>query len=191
MQGKRKVRELYLQTNMNSQIVADLKTQIKEGSYYICVVCNRCFYKKSVISFKKKLWRCKCIAIFFGYVLWWAFNICRTCHKTMKNNCILCQAVFSKMGITFLPKESESISRLERVLVSRRILFKKVAIIPANICWSWRRLQDMSRRRLQHVFSVTILRLPRRFQDVLKTSCKDVLKRSWRRLQDLLEDEKL
>ena len=63
-------------------------------------------------------------------------NICRTCHKTMKNNCILCQAVFSKMGITFLPKESESISRLERVLVSRRILFKKVAIIPANICWS-------------------------------------------------------
>ena len=44
--------------------------------------------------------------------------ICRTCHKTMKNNCILCQAVFSKMGITFLPKESESISRLERVLVS-------------------------------------------------------------------------
>ena len=34
------------------------------------------------------------------------------------------------MGITFLPKEFESISRLERVLVSRRILFKKVVIMP-------------------------------------------------------------
>ena len=31
--------------------------------------------------------------------------------------------------------------------------------IPANICWSW--------RRLQHVFNVTILRLPRRLEDVL------------------------
>ena len=36
----------------------------------------------------------------------------------------------------------------------------------ANIRWSW--------RRLQHVFSVTILRLPRRLEDM-----------SWRRLEDL------
>ena len=48
----RKVREIYLQTNMDSQIVADFKTQTKEGPYYICVVCNRCLYRKSVISFK-------------------------------------------------------------------------------------------------------------------------------------------
>ena len=52
MQGKRKVRERYLQINMNSQIFADFKTQIKEGFHYICVVCNRCLYKKSVISYK-------------------------------------------------------------------------------------------------------------------------------------------
>ena len=49
----------------------------------------------------------------------------------------------------------------------------------------------MSWRSLQHVFSVTILPLPRRLKDVLKTSCKtswktkncyveDVLKTSWR-----------
>ena len=51
---------------------------------------------------------------------------------------------------------------------------------PANICWSWRRLQD--------VFSVTTLRLPRRLedilQDVLKTEkllrWRHVLKTSWR-----------
>ena len=52
---------------------------------------------------------------------------------------------------------------------------------PANICWSW--------RRLQHVFSVTIIRLPRRLEKVLKTSCKTkncytekVLKTSWRHI---------
>ena len=51
--------------------------------------------------------------------------------------------------------------------------------VPANICWSW--------RRLQNVFSVTIFRLPRRLEDVLQ----EVLKTSSRRLQDVLEDVKL
>ena len=57
---------------------------------------------------------------------------------------------------------------------------------------SWRRLQDMSWKRLQHVFSITIFCLPRRLEDVLedeklllwKTSSKHVLKTSWRRLGD-------
>ena len=55
---------------------------------------------------------------------------------------------------------------------------------PANICWSWRRRQD--------VFSVTILRLQRRLAKTfwrrlgrrkifpLKTSWRHVLKTSWR-----------
>ena len=50
-------------------------------------------------------------------------------------------------------------------------------LFPANICWSW--------RRFQNVFTVTILRLPRHLKDILKTSWKtkkcyaeDVLKTS-------------
>ena len=42
--------------------------------------------------------------------------------------------------------------------------------VPANICWSW--------RRLQHVFRVTILRLRRRLEDVLQRDLEDVLKTS-------------
>ena len=49
-------------------------------------------------------------------------------------------------------------------------------------------------RRLEDVFSVTFFCLPRRLEEVLKTSCrhncktswKHVLKTSWRRLQDVL-----
>ena len=41
---------------------------------------------------------------------------------------------------------------------------------------SWRRLQDMSSRRLQDVFSVTIFRLPRRLQDVLRDVFKTFLR---------------
>ena len=48
---------------------------------------------------------------------------------------------------------------------------------------SWTRLQDMSWRRLQHVFSVTILRLPRRLEDVLE----DEKLLRWRRLEDVLK----
>ena len=61
---------------------------------------------------------------------------------------------------------------------SLQILFSNTGI-PANICWSW--------RRLQHVFSLTILRLPRRLEDVLKTFSRPLA----RRLEDVLEDEKL
>ena len=53
---------------------------------------------------------------------------------------------------------------------------------------SWRSLQDMSWRRLQHVFNVTTLRLPRRLEDALNPPCQDVLKTSWRRFQDLSQD---
>ena len=56
---------------------------------------------------------------------------------------------------------------------------------------SWRRLQDMSWRSLQHVFSVTILRLPRRLEDVFKTSARrlqDVFKTSWKTKNCYVED---
>ena len=49
---------------------------------------------------------------------------------------------------------------------------------------SSRRLEDMSWRRLQHVFSVTILRLPRRLEDILQ----DVLKTSWKTKNCYAED---
>ena len=60
---------------------------------------------------------------------------------------------------------------------------------------SSRRLQDMSWRRLQHVFSITILCFRRRFEDVLKTSWRplakrlqDVLKTSWKTKNCYAED---
>ena len=55
--------------------------------------------------------------------------ICKTCNK-LKKKFIPCQAVSNKLDINFSPKEFESINKLERVLVSRRILFKKVVTMP-------------------------------------------------------------
>ena len=49
---------------------------------------------------------------------------------------------------------------------------------------SWRQTQDMSWRRLQHAFSVTIFV----FQDDLKTSWRRLANTSWRRLEDISQD---
>ena len=54
------------------------------------------------------------------------FHICVICNRYF----IPCQAVSNKLDITFLPKEFERTPKLENVLVSKRILFKKVVIIP-------------------------------------------------------------
>ena len=58
-----------------------------------------------------------------------------------------------------------------------------------SIKTSWRRLQHV-----QHIYSVTILRLPGRLEDVLQRPLEDVLKTScnedvlsWRRLEDVLK----
>ena len=81
--------------------------------------------------------------------------------------------------------------------------FKMKLTIPANICWSWRRLQDVFKTCLEDVFSVTILRLPRRLEDVLEDekllrwrrledmSWRCLEDMSWRRLEDIMETSKI
>ena len=53
---------------------------------------------------------------------------------------------------------------------------------------SSRHLQDMSSRRLQDVFSVTIFCLPRRLQDVFAKRFQDIFKTSWKTKNCYAED---
>ena len=48
----------------------------------------------------------------------------------MQKNSVPCQAVANRINIVELPKFFQDIHRLERFLVSRRILFKKVTVMP-------------------------------------------------------------
>ena len=101
---------------------------IKEGPYYICVVCNRCHYLRSVIPFKSE-----------KYVLNIDYEvsssdgklyICQTCHKKLKKSEIPAQAVSNKLAIFDFPHDLANMNRLERAIISRRILFKKITIMP-------------------------------------------------------------
>ena len=47
----------------------------------------------------------------------------------MKSNKIPCQAAFNKLSIPEIPEQLKCLNRLEQVLISKRILFKKIAIM--------------------------------------------------------------
>ena len=56
-------------------------------------------------------------------------HICGTCHKNLNKNEIPCQAVHNKMAVDLITNELKDFKKLEKVLISKRILFKKIAII--------------------------------------------------------------
>ena len=57
-------------------------------------------------------------------------DICGTYHHCLKKKKMPPQAVCNKLNIQSIPCELKNLNRLERVLISRRLLFKKVTIIP-------------------------------------------------------------
>ena len=58
------------------------------------------------------------------------YYICTTCDKGMRKNSVPYQAVASRLNVVESPKLFRDICRLERLLLSRRILFKMVTVMP-------------------------------------------------------------
>ena len=54
-------------------------------------------------------------------------HICETCHKHLNKNEIRCQVVCNKIGVDPMPNEFKDLKKLEKVLISKRILFKKMS----------------------------------------------------------------
>ena len=57
------------------------------------------------------------------------FYICEKCHKHLHKNEISCQAVCNKMALDPIPDELRHLRKLEKVLISKRLLFKETAIM--------------------------------------------------------------
>ena len=56
------------------------------------------------------------------------FYICQTCHKHFCKNKIQYQALCSKMPLDPITDELKHFKKLEKVLISTRILFKKMTL---------------------------------------------------------------
>ena len=114
--------------------IKKFKDKINEGPYFICVVCNRTLYRQMVLKFCQNRYNIEQPNFYFSIVP--SFDgeeyICKTCDKKLraKQPKIPCQSVCNKLDLFDLPAPFKDINRLERVLIAKRILFKKVAIMP-------------------------------------------------------------
>ena len=125
------LREDNFASSKNLKQVTLFNKLIREGPYLICVICNRCLYKISIARFDfnsysslvKELLHL--VSSYDGRLY-----ICRTYQNKVKKNNVSCQAGSNKLAVELLPNEFLDLRRLERVLVAKRILFKKVTVMP-------------------------------------------------------------
>ena len=58
------------------------------------------------------------------------YYICKTSAKKIKKQHVPCQAAYNTLWAFHLPHEFRDIRRLEKVPIARRLLFKKITILP-------------------------------------------------------------
>ena len=103
--------------------------QIRQGPYFICAVCHRCLYKRGVRLFEHE----KNILTAEFYCPVRSFDekiyICHTCHKQLSKNEMPYQTFFNKMILHPIPDGLKHLKKLEIISISKRIIFKKIAIM--------------------------------------------------------------
>ena len=122
--ASRKRRKLF-QVEQGGGIVL-FKREIFEGSFYICNIGNWGLYKRSVVHLSLENYNIS--REIFTSVLSYDGRayICITCHKKLLKRLVPFQAVIHKLGTVSLPKEFESVNKLEGMPFSKRILSKKI-----------------------------------------------------------------
>ena len=126
---KEKWMEKKSRTHDIDMYIEKFKKQIKSGPFYICCVCNRTLYKKSVVILRKNKYPCQDC-----FMLQCSFDgknyICKTCHAKLLKGQQPCQAVVNNLFVDETPTELAALEKLEQILVAQRIVFEKVVIMP-------------------------------------------------------------
>ena len=116
-----------------SDRVSTFKKIIQSGPSFIYIVVNRCLYRRSVTLFSEnKLQELE--SNMFNFICSHDnnFYICKTCAQRLNKNQIPCQAVCNKLQIYDFPEDLRCIRHLEKVLIARRLQFKKITIMPKD-----------------------------------------------------------
>ena len=111
--------------------ISKFQSKIKEGPYYICSVCNRLLYRKSVKWLEKKKYSSVPKTLFTNIAsLDNKEYICVTCHSKVVKGKIPCQAVYNDMSVDEIPAELTLLEKLEQILIAQRIVFEKIVVMP-------------------------------------------------------------
>ena len=117
-------------TNKNNKVKC-FKENVQQGPFYVCVICHRSLYLRSVLLFNGSRYDPRLLENCINVLSYdRRLYICKTCHKKLHKKQKPCQSVSNKLENVTLPDGLSSINRLERVLVSKRLLFKKITIMP-------------------------------------------------------------
>ena len=82
---ERMLREDNFASSENLKQVTLFKKLIREGSYFICVICNRCLYKRSIVRFDFNSYSSlvkELVHLVSSYD--GCLYLCRTCHNAVK-----------------------------------------------------------------------------------------------------------
>ena len=114
-----------------SNNIKKFRIEIANGPYFICVVCNRCLYRKSVHTFNETKYDIN-VESFYKQVDSYDGGqyICKTCDTKLKKKKIPSQAVWNKLQLFQFPDDIPCLNKLERVIIGKRILFSKIIIMP-------------------------------------------------------------
>jgi len=114
-----RAQEKIQKANINSSIsysnrISCFKTAVREGPYYVCVICNRCLYKRTVKLFHENEYE---LEFSNWYTIMQSFDssyyICFTCDRHLSKKQMPCQAVWNKLQLDDLPEEIAVLNRLE------------------------------------------------------------------------------
>ena len=105
------------------------KKQIWQGPYFICTICHWCFYSRPMGLFSMASYKDFRIDFVTKATYDRKVYVCTTCNKSIMKKRTPCQAVSNKLDVEVAPKLLQNLRKLEKVLISKRILFKKVAVM--------------------------------------------------------------
>ena len=117
----RKKKELLSQPNEElvkarsvEMCINQFKRKIRGGPYFICTVCNRILYKKSVITCVNEKYPCQ---TYFN--IQQSFDgkqcICNKCHSKVIKGKLPFQAVVNNMYVDKVPTKLSSLEKLEQI----------------------------------------------------------------------------
>ena len=128
LKKKKKGRMMDKGTSIQS-CIKQFKKKITEGPYFICIVCNRLLYKKSVIRCITSKYPCQAF-----FKIQQSFDgkeyICKTCHSKVIKGKLPCQGIMNNMYVDETPSELASLEKLEQILIAKRIVFQKIVVMP-------------------------------------------------------------
>ena len=121
-----------LKRDKGKSCIDKFNEKLRDGPFHICVSCNRTLYRRSVKIFFEEKYPNDIENFYFAHV---HSNddveyICKTCHTYLIKGRIPAQAVCNKLEIFDVPEHFNDLRLLEKVLIARRLLFKKVLTMP-------------------------------------------------------------